>query len=83
MRCQTCEYEPVEGLVSKPQDTAGWPQQTCKNRKDAIGIGHLENLNCTEIDQPPDVYTPHTRTHPAMLPMHHFLITHTLFFTAA
>jgi len=59
--------------------TAGWPQETCKSPKDAIG--NLENLNCTEINKPLDVYTRRTRTHPAM---QHFLITLcTLLFTLA
>ena len=65
--------------AGQPQDAAGRPQETCKSRKDAIG--HLENLNCTEMNQPLDVYTRRTRTHPAM---EHFLITLcTLFFTVA
>jgi len=65
--------------AGQPQDAAGRPQETCKSRKDAIG--HLENLNFTEIIRPLDVYTRRTGTHPAI---QHFLITLcTLFFTVA
>ena len=64
----------VIGWVWKPQDTTGHrrtnavrPQETCKSPKDATGAtGHLENLNCTEINQPLDVYTCRTRMHPVM-----------------